>query len=555
MNQQKNFREKEQQKNKGSLTLEASIVLVFFLVAYMAILSVINMYRGQVLIQNAANQTAQEIAQYTYLLKKAGLSEFGKQASDNATKFTDDTNKLVGTVFAFFEATSEGLDAGKEIANDMQTQTFPEDIFQLSSQLEDMQENADTIEKQADNIYSEYRTMMDAGSEYFSDPAAIFNGMLAILKDTTCDSIKIAVATPITKSLMNKYLAAYPADHLENLGVVGGNDGISYWGSSILLDMQSVEVCAYYKMKIDLPFLDLFEYQLKTTSSTRAWIGDGTHNDAKSASGETSKTDGASKTGRGVELDEQATGLPGFGGSSNSGVIAGGAVVDDTEESNWTSMSVKNKTSKEVLDALAYIGYTEDEFRELIAKPFDEYTNEEWAYMQAARAMIAQPDADTKMLKVITAETLEGYINKDWKTVIGCVTTTSAMDGNMGSYDDARTNLRLDYTTQDGEPFPEGGSEYFYITFNIDESQMGNLDIPCVTELGGNMAREEVSDPQSGNGFLKTEEANQPIIPEWSIDWESPVTVQEGATIWQVVDGKQREYAVFTEGEFILVNN
>jgi len=102
MNQQKNFREKEQQKNKGSLTLEASIVLVFFLVAYMAILSVINMYRGQVLIQNAANQTAQEIAQYTYLLKKAGLSEFGKQASDNATKFTDDTNKLVGTVFAFF---------------------------------------------------------------------------------------------------------------------------------------------------------------------------------------------------------------------------------------------------------------------------------------------------------------------------------------------------------------------------------------------------------------------------------------------------------------------
>ena len=81
-------------------------------------------------------------------------------------------------------------------------------------------------------IYSEHRSMMDAGTEYFSDPAAIFNGMLAILKDTTCDSIKIAVATPITKSLMNKYLAAYPADHLENLGVVGGNDGISYWGST-----------------------------------------------------------------------------------------------------------------------------------------------------------------------------------------------------------------------------------------------------------------------------------------------------------------------------------
>jgi len=167
MNQQKNFREKEQQKNKGSLTLEASIVLVFFLVAYMAILSVINMYRGQMLIQNAANQTAQEIGQYTYLLKKAGLSEFGKQASDDAATFTDDTNKLIGTVFSFFEATSEGLDAGKEIANDMQGQAFPESISQLSSQLEEMQEAADTIEKQADNIYSEYRTMMDAAQNIF----------------------------------------------------------------------------------------------------------------------------------------------------------------------------------------------------------------------------------------------------------------------------------------------------------------------------------------------------------------------------------------------------
>jgi len=231
----------------------------------------------------------------------------------------------------------------------MQTQTFPEDIFQLSSQLEDTQENADTIEKQADNIYSEYRTMMDAGSEYFSDPAAIFNGMLAILKDTTCDSIKIAVATPITKSLMNKYLAAYPADHLENLGVVGGNDGISYWGSSILLDMQSVEVCAYYKMKIDLPFLDLFEYQLKTTSSTRAWIGDGTHNDAKSASGETSKTDGASKTGRGVELDEQATGLPGFGNNNTLGIAAGGS-VSDVEPESETSAEPATIDGLEIID-------------------------------------------------------------------------------------------------------------------------------------------------------------------------------------------------------------
>lgn len=545
-----------QKKNKGSLTLEASIVLVFFLVAYMAILSVINMYRAQVLIQNAANQTAREIAQYTYLLKKAGLAEFGKQASNDAGTFTDDTNKMIGTVFSFFEASSEGLDAAKEIANDISVQTFPDGISQLTSQLEVMQKDADTIEKQADNIYSEYKTMMDAGTEYFSNPSAIFNGMLAILKDATCDAVKIAVATPITKSLMDNYLAAYPADHLQNLGVVGGNGGISYWGSSILLDMQSVEVCAYYKLKIELPFLDLFEYQVKTTSSTRAWLGDGSHNNAQSAAGETSKTEGETKTGRGVELDKKATGVPGFGSDySDLGLVTGGVVVDDTEESNWTLMPVKNKTCKEVLFVLdEEVGYTEDEFRELIAKPLDEYTNEERAYMQYALECMPQPDANTEMIKVINADTVAGYIG-GWDTIIGCVTTASAMEGNMGPYDNVRTNLRLDYTTSSGEPFPEGGNEYFYMTFNIKEKETGNLDVPRAEDVGGNIPREEISHPQTGNGFIKTEEANQPIVPEWDIAAGNGITVQEGTTIWQVVDGKQREYAIYKNGEFVLIND
>ena len=270
----------------------------------------------------------------------------------------------------------------------MQTQTFPEDIFQLSSQLEEMEKNADTIEKQADNIYSEYRTMMDAGSEYFSDPAAIFNGMLTILKDATCDSIKIAVATPITKSLMNKYLAAYPADHLENLGVVGGNDGISYWGSSILLDMQSVEVCAYYKMKIELPFLDLFEYQLKTTSSTRAWIGDGTHNDAKSAAGETSKTGGSSKTGRGVGLDEQATGLPGFGYNGNLGIVADGSVSDSNDTKgtgNPKEVNIHGKINSELdeVDLINKIIYEDKNASKIyMENPDFPQTEAQWAKKQ-----------------------------------------------------------------------------------------------------------------------------------------------------------------------------
>lgn len=536
MNQLKNSQRKDSQKNKGSLTLEASIILVFFLVAFMAILSVINMYRAQVLIQNAANQTAQEIAQYTYILKKAGLADFGQGASDRADAFTEDTNKTIGTVFAFFEATSNGLDAGKNAVNTVTQQSFPQDFSDLANSLEQFENEANTMGQQVENIKNSAQAMMDAGKEYFKDPQTIFNGILAILKDAACDSVKIAVAAPITKGLMEKYLSAYPADYLEKLGVVGGNNGINYWGSSILLDMQSIEVSATYKMKIDLPFLDLKEYHLKTTASTRAWIGDGTHND--------------NGGGSGVKLADQATGVPGLGGNVNNGdedtIVAGG--------SPWIDMVVTNQPSQEIRDIIESTGFTVEEFRELIQKPFSEYTNEDWAYMEYIRSSIPQPDANTDMIKVITPDDLANYLSGNYKTIGGCVTTASAVEGNMGPYANMLESLRLDYLKNGERPYPDGGNEYFYIEFNMLPGETNKPEVPRVENLSGSMKEEEVSYPQTGNGFLGGR--NGTVIPEWTIPWGNAVNVQDGTIIYRVVDGKKQKYAVYSSDtkKFELVN-
>lgn len=550
MNQQRNRQIKENKKCRGSLTLEASIVLVTFLVFYMAILSAINMYRAQVLIQNAANQTAQEIAQYTYILKKAGLADFGQGASDQSDEFIGQSNEVIGTVFAFFEATSNGLDAGKEAAATISSQSHqnvPADLTEATQRLEELSDAERNITENIENIRTEYQQMMDTGEAYFSDPQAIFNGMLSILRDGACDSIKIAVAMPITKGLMEKYLAAYGSDHLENLGVVGGNAGITYWGSSILLDMQSIEVKASYKMKIDLPFLDLLEYDLRTTASTRAWIGDGTHND-----------NGGEDSGRGVALDDKATGKPGLGpdggseSSEDGGIPAGSG--DTTEDNPKITMSMTNRPSQEILDAIAYIGFTEEEFIALMNKPVSEYTNEDYAYMQAARDYISHPDAGTTMVKVIDADTAQKYLDGIYQGIQGCITTESATADSLGTYDNTVESLRLDYTTGSGaRPFPDGGNEYFYLEFNILSSQVDNLDIPRAEYLGGGIAEPDISPPQTGNGFLGSR--NGAIIPEWNVaGGDNALTIQDGTVIWRVVDGQKQQYAVYSNGQFNLVD-
>lgn len=298
---------RKQKQNKGSLTVEASLIVVIFMAAFIALLSIINMIRAQVVIQNAANQAAKEIAQYTYILQKAGLADLGTGNAEKAGQFADDTQEMIGTIFTFFDASEHGLDTAVETykSNLERAKNYPGDISQRVSEIET---DIKSLKNEAESVKAAAEEMESAVSDYFKDPKEIFMGLLAVMKDSALDAVKISVATPVCKNLTNKYLGVYPDDYLERLGVVGGTAGINYWGSSILLDFQSIEVSASYKMKVELPFFDKLEYQFKTTASTRAWIGDGSHNEngKKGAS-----SDDGRKEVRGSKLNDKATDLPG----------------------------------------------------------------------------------------------------------------------------------------------------------------------------------------------------------------------------------------------------
>lgn len=312
------YNERKQQ-NRGSLTLEASIIMVIFMSAFIAILSIINIFRAQTVIQNAVNQASKEIAQYTYIIEKAGLADFGEGAAEQAGEFTDNTQEMIGTVFTFFDAAENGLDSAVTTyrSNLERAKNYPTDIILQSNVIK---EELEGTLQDAEAVKAAGEAMESAVKDYAQDPQAIFTGLLAVMKNEAQSGIKISIATPIAKSLTNKYLGVYPDGYLENLGVKDGIDGINYWGSSILLDFQSIEVCANYKIKIEVPFLDKIEYRFKVTSSTRAWIGDGAHNE-NGVKGAVEAVENK-KVQRGSELNAFASGLPGNFADENENLAA-----------------------------------------------------------------------------------------------------------------------------------------------------------------------------------------------------------------------------------------
>ena len=265
-------------KQGGIITVEASLILTIFIAAYMALLSMLNVYRAYTSIQNAIDQSAKQISEYSYIAKKLGVHNIGQTASNESGEFTDKTKKMLNTIQVFFNASANGLENATDVSNnilDEGSQAYPEDIMAQMT----------NVGKSAQEIYDSGQAMYTSVTDYFSDEKAIFNGILAVIKDGAYDAIKLAVAMPISRAVTNKYLSGFPSGYFENLGVQGGKNGINYWGSSFFLDMQSIEISASYKIRIPLPFLDKFDFILKNTASTRAWIGDGSFNEPNEAGG------------------------------------------------------------------------------------------------------------------------------------------------------------------------------------------------------------------------------------------------------------------------------
>lgn len=76
-------------KQGGIITVEASLILTIFIAAYMALLSMLNVYRAYTSIQNAIDQSAKQISEYSYIAKKLGVHNIGQTASNESGEFTE----------------------------------------------------------------------------------------------------------------------------------------------------------------------------------------------------------------------------------------------------------------------------------------------------------------------------------------------------------------------------------------------------------------------------------------------------------------------------------
>lgn len=225
----------EKYKNeKGSLTVEALLILVPFFCAFITIMGFVNIIKAQTLVQYSVNQTAREISEYSYILSKTGVT--GKIADTGAksAQFKADTSEVLNSIEDFVNAAGNGDGNAINLGN-----------------------------VAVDNI------------ESYMENTDISAGIVNLLKGTAEDMVGTAVIGGVAKGRLKKnlsYVTNDPDAYLKKLGVDGGLDGISYSESKWVSGGEyAVRVTAAYTIKMKILSYELSEYKCRVNATTLVW--------------------------------------------------------------------------------------------------------------------------------------------------------------------------------------------------------------------------------------------------------------------------------------------
>lgn len=233
--------EDRRNREQGSITLEASIFLVLFIVFYMAMMGLIQIARAQVILQYAANETAREISQYSYVLTKTGIVDKRVSTSSQAAAFTANATQL--------------LDDIEKVGNTLST---GEGLGELPGTIEQAGQHAESL---------------------LGDTDALMDNIFSLIKTKGTDMLSSLVIEELVKGVVKEQIegmSAKGADtYLQDLGIDGGIEGMDFsgsrWANASSGGLPELEVSIIYTIDFHLGIIELEPRTFKVCAKTALW--------------------------------------------------------------------------------------------------------------------------------------------------------------------------------------------------------------------------------------------------------------------------------------------
>ncbi|OPZ89767.1 MAG: hypothetical protein BWY74_02586 [Firmicutes bacterium ADurb.Bin419] len=260
---------KERKKcNRGSLTVEAAVIMPFFICVILSFAFFIKIVYTQSVLQHAINETANELSVYSYLYSASGAQKYHEdtmnyleEKSKTAQSQINDTIEAVGAL----ENTKESLE---KTADHLENPNFDE-------LMGDLKENKEFLKKNVSDAKKLKETLENA----IKNPKQEIISFATLLAQGAFEDLKGALASPVIRIMCRKHLATESLDadkRLKSLGIREGLDGLDFSETKILYDKENIDIIVRYKVDIGLPIKLLPDLYFVQRANVRAWLdGDG----------------------------------------------------------------------------------------------------------------------------------------------------------------------------------------------------------------------------------------------------------------------------------------
>lgn len=270
--------------DKGSITIEAAIVLPVFICVVISLTMLIKLIYIHDIIQHSIDEAANELAAYSYIYHVSDLQKIDDSIKDNLQDNSDKAEGHIGTVVNAFDTLENAYTTGSDFVEGVSSTAesdmeFGSKIDRIINKTRDLlTEGGQLSDEGIDNI----NQLQKAFEEACKDPKKEAQSIAWMLSKGIYSDVKTVIVVPLVKYTVRKYLFesnfGNTDKYFNKLNIYQNFDGLDFYSSTFFDGDENIDIVVKYRVKLPLPVKILPDIYMMQRSTARAWLngGDGT---------------------------------------------------------------------------------------------------------------------------------------------------------------------------------------------------------------------------------------------------------------------------------------
>lgn len=271
-------------KNKGSITIEAAIVLPVFICVVISLTMLIKLIYIHDIIQHSIDEAANELAAYSYIYHVSDLQKIDDSITDNLQDNSNRAEGHIGTAVNAYDTLENAYTMGSDFVENVSSTVVSEEKFgskvdNLINETRDLLTEGGQLSSEGiDNI----NQLQKAFEEACKDPKKEAESVAWMLSKGIYSDVKTVVAVPLIKYTVKKYLFDENLGNVDKafnkLNIYQNFEGMDFYSSTFFDGDENIDIIVKYRVELPLPVKILPHIYIMQRSTARAWLngGDGT---------------------------------------------------------------------------------------------------------------------------------------------------------------------------------------------------------------------------------------------------------------------------------------